>query len=263
MFKDSDSNVTSSVLVMEPMANAFIILSVVAGLIFAAYQAYLVSLVKVRDRQPSDSSNGSTEEYLLAEDAEEAEDIIRKTAKIQDAISEGANSFLSTEYSWICVFMVPFGGVVFLLLASPDGFVKEWSTYDMKAASFPDSLWDGGVKSPKLYNGIFAAIAFFAGAITSLLAGYLGMMIATYANARTALEAQKGIAPAFVVAFRSGAVMGFLLTSLGLIVLFVVISVFRVVRLLLYQTQVASLLYVFHLCLRVLKVTRDLCSIKL
>jgi inorganic pyrophosphatase len=159
--------------------------------------------------------------------------------------------------------MVPFGGVVFLLLASPDGFVKEWSTYDMKAASFPDSLWDGGVKSPKLYNGIFAAIAFFAGAITSLLAGYLGMMIATYANARTALEAQKGIAPAFVVAFRSGAVMGFLLTSLGLIVLFVVISVFRVVRLLLYQTQVASLLYVFHLCLRVLKVTRDLCSIKL
>lgn len=228
MFNDMDSNVTSSVIVMEPIANAFIILSVVAGLIFAAYQAYLVSLVKVRDRQPSDSSNGSTEEYLLAEDAEEAEDIIRKTAEIQDAISEGANSFLSTEYSWICVFMVPFGGVVFLLLASPDGFVKDWSTYDMKAASFPDSIWDGGAKSPKLYNGIFAAIAFFAGAITSLLAGYLGMMIATYANARTALEAQKGIAPAFVVAFRSGAVMGFLLTSLGLIVLFVIISVFRV-----------------------------------
>ena len=39
------------------------------------------------------------------------------------------------------------------------------------------------------------------------MSGFLGMMIATFANARTALEAQSGIKRAFVVAFRSGAVM--------------------------------------------------------
>jgi inorganic pyrophosphatase len=36
--------------------------------------------------------------------------------------------------------------------------------------------------------------------------------VATYANVRTALEARKGIRQAFVVAFRSGSVMGFLLS---------------------------------------------------
>jgi hypothetical protein len=36
------------------------------------------------------------------------------------------------------------------------------------------------------------------GAVTSIISGYLGMMIATYANARTALEARKGVAPAFM-----------------------------------------------------------------
>lgn len=41
--------------------------------------------------------------------------------------------------------------------------------------------------------------AFIIGATTSVGSGYLGMAIATYANARTAVEARKGIAPAFAV----------------------------------------------------------------
>ncbi|CAI7802171.1 unnamed protein product [Closterium sp. NIES-53] len=47
------------------------------------------------------------------------------------------------------------------------------------------------------------------------------------ANARTTVEARRGIGPAFVVAFRSGAVMGFLLAANGLIVLFITIVLFR------------------------------------
>lgn len=46
--------------------------------------------------------------------------------------------------------------------------------------------------------GAFSTISFIVGAVTSILSGYLGMMIATYANARTALEARKGVAPAFM-----------------------------------------------------------------
>lgn len=51
----------------------------------------------------------------------------------------------------------------------------------------------------ELRNGIFSTVAFAAGAITSIISGYLGMAIATFANARTAVEARKGIAPAFIV----------------------------------------------------------------
>lgn len=57
-----------------------------------------------------------------------------------------------------------------------------------------------GVKhAPALYNGIFSTIAFLVGAISSIVSGFIGMKIATYANARTALEARKGIAAAFAV----------------------------------------------------------------
>eukprot|EP00210_Caulerpa_lentillifera_P009572 g9129.t1 len=53
------------------------------------------------------------------------------------------------------------------------------------------------------------------------------MKIATYANARTAVEARKGIAPAFMCAFRSGAVMGFLLSGCGLFVIYIVILIYK------------------------------------
>lgn len=52
------------------------------------------------------------------------------------------------------------------------------------------------------------------------------MKIATYANARTTLEARKSLGKAFVIAFRSGAVMGFLLASNGLLVLVLIIHFF-------------------------------------
>ena len=82
---------------------------------------------------------------------------------------------------------------------------------------------DGRTRADEVRNGLFSMIAFILGAGTSCLSGYLGMKIATYANARTAVEARRGIAPAFMCAFRSGAVMGFLLASLGLLNLFLAI----------------------------------------
>ncbi|KAH9755503.1 H(+)-exporting diphosphatase [Citrus sinensis] len=56
---------------------------------------------------------------------------------------------------------------------------------------------------------------------------FLGMKIATYANARTTLEARKGVNQAFITAFRSGAVMGFLLAANGLLVFYVSINLFK------------------------------------
>ena len=73
---------------------------------------------------------------------------------------------------------------IFVLLSSQDGFATKWHV---------DS--EGVSHAPALYNGAFSTIAFLIGAVTSIVSGWLGMTIATYANARTALEARKGIAP--------------------------------------------------------------------
>lgn len=142
--------------------------------------------------------------------------IEEKAADLQAAISEGANSFLFTEYKYVSVFMALFSVVVFVLLSSEDGFNSKWKEDE-----------SGILRAPALYNGAFSTISFLVGAVTSILSGYLGMSIATYANARTALEARKGVAPAFMAAFRSGAVMGFLLAGNALFVLYVLIMIYR------------------------------------
>jgi len=119
-------------------------------------------------------------------------------------------------YRTIAVFMCGFSVVIFVLLASEDGFSTKWTVDEA-----------GRPHAPGVWNGTFSTLAFLIGAVTSIVSGYLGMAIATYANARTALEARKGLAPAFMVAFRSGAVMGFLLTGNALLVLFGLISAYR------------------------------------
>ncbi|MCO5593840.1 hypothetical protein L7F22_047858 [Adiantum nelumboides] len=54
------------------------------------------------------------------------------------------------------------------------------------------------------------------------------MRIATYANARTTLDASRGVGKAFIVAFCSGSVMGFLLAANGLPVLYITINLFKI-----------------------------------
>ena len=61
-------------------------------------------------------------------------------------------------------------------------------------------------------------VAFLAGAICSVLAGYLGMQSATKANVRTSQAAlAEGEGAALLVAFNGGAVMGLSVASLGLL----------------------------------------------
>jgi K(+)-stimulated pyrophosphate-energized sodium pump len=61
------------------------------------------------------------------------------------------------------------------------------------------------------------AVAYLAGTIISAFAGWVGMNIATMANGRTAHAAIGSWAHALSIAFRSGAVMGFSVVSLGLL----------------------------------------------
>ena len=133
-------------------------------------------------------------------------------------IFSGATSFLYTQYKYLAIFTAIFATIIFLFLGS----VKSFST-----KSEPCTYNKGNICKPALANALFTTIAFLLGALTSVLSGFLGMKIATYANARTTLEARKGVANAFITAFRSGAVMGFLLAANGLLVLYVSINLFK------------------------------------
>lgn len=114
--------------------------------------------------------------------------------------------------------MVAFAVLIFIFLGSVEGFSTENRpcTYDKTKLC-----------KPALATAVFSTLAFILGAITSVISGFLGMKIATYANARTTLEARKGVGKAFIVAFRSGAVMGFLLAANGLLVLYMAINLFK------------------------------------
>ncbi len=105
-----------------------------------------------------------------------------KVAAIGDAIHLGAMVFMRREYTMLGIFAV----VLLVVL--------------------------------ELFLGWKTALAFLIGALTSALAGYIGMNTATRANVRTTVAAHtKGQAEALTVAFFGGSVMGLAVASLGLL----------------------------------------------
>lgn len=127
----------------------------------------------------------------------------------------GATSFIVTEGQYVGVFMAAFAILIFLFLGSVEGFSTKshTCTYDTTRSC-----------KPALATAVFSTISFLLGAVTSVVSGFLGMKIATFANARTTLEARRGVGKAFIVAFRSGAVMGFLFAANGLLALYIAIN---------------------------------------
>ncbi|KAM3410409.1 hypothetical protein ACQJBY_002551 [Aegilops geniculata] len=219
------------------VADAVIPACAVVGIAFALWQWFLVAKVKVsayapaangvhgrpvfrtgdEDGEDARIGGGGGGESDEEEDGGDGPAAVARCAEIQDAISVGANSFLFTQYKYLAAFTVIFAVVIFLFLGS----VHRFST-----ASQPCQYTKGKTCKPALANAVFTTMAFLLGAVTSVVSGFLGMRIATFANARTTLEARRGIGAAFATAFRSGAVMGFLLSSLGLLVLYVAIKLF-------------------------------------
>jgi len=120
--------------------------------------------------------------------------------KISENIAEGAMAFLNREYKILSIFVVALGIVLFI-------FLDDKSTANLN-------------------EGMFTALAFITGAICSVLAGYIGMKIATKANVRTTEAARKSLGAALITAFQSGAVMGLSVVGLGLLGLSIVYIVF-------------------------------------
>ncbi|CAK9181639.1 unnamed protein product [Ilex paraguariensis] len=192
------------------------------GIVFSLVQWFIVSRVKLSPERDCSALNNNKNGYndYLIEEEEGINDhnVVVKCAEIQNAISEGATSFLFTEYKYVGAFMVAFAILIFLFLGSVDNF---------STRSHPCTYNKTRMCKPALATAFFSTVSFLLGAITSVLSGFLGMKIATYANARTTLEARKGVGKAFITAFRSGAVMGFLLAANGLLVLYIAINLIK------------------------------------
>ncbi|KAM7268227.1 hypothetical protein ACFE04_010393 [Oxalis oulophora] len=215
---------SSSVVILSDLGTEIVIPAcAIIGIAFALFQWTIVAKVKVTavdSKSKSKNEGGVDDSSLLDEEEEGVNDhsVVAKCAEIQNAISEGATSFLFTEYQYVGVFMVIFAFLIFVFLGSVEGF-------SMK--SRPCSYDETRICKPALATAGFSTVSFLLGAVTSVVSGFLGMKIATYANARTTLEARKGVGKAFITAFRSGAVMGFLLAANGLLVLYITINIFK------------------------------------
>jgi len=72
-----------------------------------------------------------------------------------------------------------------------------------------------GIHAQDPFYGFKMAGAFVTGALLSALAGYMGMTIAVAANVRSATAAEKGLNPAFNLAFRAGSVMGLAMVGIA------------------------------------------------
>ena len=105
---------------------------------------------------------------------------------IQRAIAQGADAYLHRQYKVVAIFIA--GAFAVLLLLVFGGYLP-WPV----------------------------PFAFLTGAFYSGLSGFIGMKIATQANARTCTAAKESLNRALRVAFSSGAVMGFVVVGLGLL----------------------------------------------
>lgn len=163
----------------------FSIFSIIFGL-FNAWQVLKIDLDKQDAEDIDDELNVqpiSTEKISLMKE-------------LAQLIQEGSDTFLSTEFKAIGVFIVLFSIIIALVVETNPG----------------EFYFTG---------------AFLLGSLTSLLSGYIGMWISVRANVRTTKVANTSLAKAFVVAFKGGAVLGFVLVGLGLVNLVLLIMLYK------------------------------------
>jgi len=194
--------------------------SVLAGGAVAGLFRYQVGLVEVEPSKRSELEPAENDEVILDDlddpdkavfcglkpDLEDVEDATKteqkeKLYEIYQLIGEGAESFLLTEFRMLLAFIAIFGLLIFVVkgLAVSGNISKR------------EAWTDAGL----------TLLCFVVGASASIMAGYIGMAMATYTNARATIGAERNLSSAFKIAYQGGGVMGFSLVAIGILTLFI------------------------------------------
>ena len=212
---------------LASMSSAFATIVILAagftGIAFALFQFRRIARIRLNDTAFSETAN--------LNDGDGSEDKMAKLIEIYEAIRQGADSFLFAEYKICAVFLVAFGFLVLILCSrtSENGEVAwQWT------------------------SGVLTSISFWAGGVTSIVSGYIGMkvrrqrsrvlavlaaaalyrsrtaQVAVFSNARTTVSAMMPDPwkESFNTAFRAGSVMGFSLCGIGLLSLYLICNVY-------------------------------------
>jgi len=181
------SDIDTSFIISVPLAGG--LLSLLMVIILAYYRVLYQPKCSKAEEEELKSMKDKLETHAqhLKEQQQEKLDLERKISthilSIADAIQIGAESFLTTEYKFMLIFVIIM--LVIVGLATEE--------------------WEDTVPS------------FCLGALLSAGCGWIGMSIAVRANVRTAHAAREGLNEALKVAFSSGAVMGLGVTGSGII----------------------------------------------
>ena len=116
-----------------------------------------------------------------------------KMQELSGYIADGAIAFLKAEWKILAYFAIP-TAILLAWLGSQEGTPEN-----------------------PIHSSPLIAIAFLIGAIFSATAGYIGMIVATKANVRTAEAARTSLAKALNVSFTGGSVMGMGVAGLAIL----------------------------------------------
>ena len=119
--------------------------------------------------------------------------------KISNAIQQGAEAYLARQYKTIALLSV----VVAVLLGVGYGFFRPVTAHDP-------------VQNPRTF-ALYVTASFLLGALSSGVAGYIGMWVSIRSNIRVAAAAMTSLNDALQTALRGGAVSGLFTVAMSLL----------------------------------------------
>jgi inorganic pyrophosphatase len=180
-------------------AHAMFLAPPIIGLLYAAYQWSAISKIDLSITEAIRTGPNSK----LVNEVENPEETLAELKEYARYVAEGSITFLVTEYTWMAGYVIFMCGVII-------GFY----------------CYIG-----KMELGLYTTFAFVVGAATSVISGYIGMQAAVKCNIRTTFRVwtSGNFIDGLDTAMRGGCIMGFGLCSLGVVVMYALIVLFRVV----------------------------------
>ena len=179
----------------------FIYGTALVGLFYSSYQIFNIQKIEVKSLDLSPFSR-ELETVPLVDGVRlrTREEETNSLIEVSNAISEGSNAFLKSQY-FICSQFIGLAFVLIFFLIS--------------------------LGQHNYFEGALTAISFLCGSLTSCCCGFIGMKMATFCNVRTTTQAMKPtFLESFNTAFSGGSFFGIMLTTIALMVLYTLLTIY-------------------------------------